>query len=252
MPKNLARYFFAWLLVFLILLFDFLDFFKLNAWRSGANQIKAFHYRQTQKVLKPIFRLQELWNLTARLEDLEYRYREAAVKLSALESLEGENQELRRLLENTDRKLESSLISRPIVAFSKPVVALGSQDGVKAGSMVLGQGVLLGIVSEVSTQQAEVLLLKEMMQTGVLAKTETGVEGLVRGDGREILLTQVDSDADLLPGQRVVSLGQEGIRQGVLIGQIATVKEQDPAAATQVAIIEQLFSFYELALVELQ
>ena len=62
--------------------------------------------------------------------------------------------------------------------------------------MVLGR-VILGVVEEVSQQQARVLLLKNMLEQGIVAKTESGVMGIVKGDGRNILLTEVASEETL-------------------------------------------------------
>jgi len=131
-------------------------------------------------------------------------------------------------------------------------LAIGSDSGLQVGSLVLGEGNLLGIVEEVSQQQARVLLLKNMLEQGIVAKTESGVMGIVKGDGRNILLTEVASEETLNLRERVVTVGQEGIPPDIFIGRIISLKEINPAKSTQEAILQQDVNFYELSLVEVQ
>jgi rod shape-determining protein MreC len=174
------------------------------------------------------------------------------VQLTELAALREENQALRALLENSDRALSKNLITKPISSFAKPVLAIGSDSGLQVGSLVLGEGNLLGIVEEVSQQQARVLLLKNMLEQGIVAKTESGVMGIVKGDGRNILLTEVASEETLNLRERVVTVGQEGIPPDIFIGRIISLKEINPAKSTQEAILQQDVNFYELSLVEVQ
>ena len=241
--------FFSFLFVILL---DFLGFLELSRLRYLTGQWQALVYGQLQNILQPVTDLRHLWQLKQRLEDVQYRYQEALVQLSELEALRSENQALRALVENTDRQLQSNLIARPISSFAKPVVALKTTDQIQTGAMVLGQGSLLGVVNNSSYGQAEVLLLKDMLDQGIIVKTETGVKGLVKGDGQRILLTAVASDAELKLDQRVLTAGQIGIAPDILVGKIVSIEQLDPALASQEAIIEQLVNFYQLQLVEIR
>jgi len=239
------------LLVFIFLL-DFLGFLTLRSWRSVVANWQARNYQILLNLTQPVSKLRQFWQLRQKLEDLEYRYRESSVQLSELEALREENQALKKLLENTDRGLEKNLIVRPISSFAKPVLAIGNDSGVQLGSVVLGEGSLLGIIEEFSHQQARVLLLKDMFDQGVVAKTESGVRGLVRGDGKNVLLVEVASEATLNLRERVLTAGQEGIAADIYIGRIASLKDLDSAKSTQEAILQQDVNFHELSLVEVQ
>ena len=250
-PK-IPRYFFATVLLIFVFLLDFLGLLKLSALRSGVIDWQAKNYQVMQVLTQPFAQLRQMWHLREKLEDLEYRYREASVQLTELEALREENQALRNLLENSDQVQKKSFITRPISSFAKPVLALGSDSALQVGSVVLGEGNLLGIIEELGKQQARVLLLKDMQTQGVVAKTESGVKGIVKGDGKDILFTEVLSEAELNLRERVVTIGQEGIGPDIFIGRIVSLQEQDPAKSTQTAILQQDVNFYELSLVEVQ
>ncbi|HNV45045.1 MAG TPA: rod shape-determining protein MreC [Candidatus Woesebacteria bacterium] len=250
--QKVGRYFLIIVVLVFIFLLDFLGLLALPNLRRLAINWQAANYRAISTLVRPVTQLKEFWQLRQRLEDLEYRYREASVQLTELAALREENQALRALLENSDRALSKNLITKPISSFAKPVLAIGSDSGLQVGSLVLGEGNLLGIVEEVSQQQARVLLLKNMLEQGIVAKTESGVMGIVKGDGRNILLTEVASEETLNLRERVVTVGQEGIPPDIFIGRIISLKEINPAKSTQEAILQQDVNFYELSLVEVQ
>lgn len=193
--------------------------------------------------------VQKLPRSAQRIQDLELRAAEASAALAELETLRAENEELRFLLENTDRSVQRTHLTAPIIAFSRPAVGIGSRAGVVEGAMVVSRNTLLGQISNVSEYEARVVLLLEGEASPVLARTESGAEGLVMGDGRRVLFTQVPKDVPLAVGERIVTLGQPQIGQNIPIGRIVKV-ENDPVQSVQSAIVEQSVSFYEAPLVE--
>lgn len=193
--------------------------------------------------------IQKLPRSAARIQDLELRLAEASASLAELETLRRENEELRFLLHNTDRPFERTHLAAPIIAFAQPAIGLGSQAGVQVGAVVLSRNTLLGQVSQVGEYESQVTLLSEVDAPPVLAKTESGVEGLIVGDGRKVLFTQVAKDAVLHEGERVVTLGQPQIEQDLPIGRIVKVNN-NPVDSIQSAIIEQYASFFETPIVE--
>lgn len=184
-----------------------------------------------------------------RIQDLELRLAAASASLAELETLRRENEELRFLLSNTDRPMGRTIITAPIIAFARPAIAVGSQAGVQVGAVVLSRNTLLGQVSAVTAYESQVVLLSEQDSQPVLAKTESGVEGLIIGDGRKIVLSQVAKESVLTVGERVVTLGQPQIEQNLPIGRIIAVIN-DPVSSVQSAIIEPFASFFETPIVE--
>lgn len=184
-----------------------------------------------------------------RIQDLELRLAETSASLAELETLRRENEELKFLLGNTDRPMGRTIITAPIIAFARPAIAVGSQAGVQLGAVVLSRNTLLGQISAVTPYESQVVLLSEQDAAPVLAKTESGVEGLIVGDGRKILFSQVTKESVLIVGERVVTLGQPQIEQNLPIGKIIAVIN-DPVAAVQSAVIEPFASFFETPIVE--
>ncbi|NMA29466.1 MAG: hypothetical protein GX943_00155, partial [Candidatus Pacebacteria bacterium] len=218
--QKISRHLLVVVLLVFIFLLDFLGFLTLSSWRRLAINWQAHNYQVILTLTQPVTKLRQFWQLRQKLEDLEYRYREASVQLTELEALREENEALRDLLESSNRALEKNLITRPISSFSKPVLAIGSDSALRPGSLVLGEGNLLGIIENVSQQQARVLLLKNMLNQGVVAKTESGVKGIVKGDGKNIILSEVLSEETLNLRERVLTVGQEGIDPDIFIGRI--------------------------------
>lgn len=185
-----------------------------------------------------------------RIQDLELRYSEAAAQVGQLQQLEIENQALRQMLENSDRTLQPSVITSPLVSFAKPAVGAGSKQNIRSGMPVILSGTLVGRITTVSEQSSEVALLNSREITPIVVRTETGVEGLVTGDGRRILLSELPADAAVQPGQQIWTVGQTGLPAGLFIGRVQSVESQ-PAEATQTAVIQQPVQFYQSRVVEI-
>jgi cell shape-determining protein MreC len=249
---KITRYLVLTALLAFVFLLDFLGFLTLTNLRSFIANWQARNYQVLLNLTQPVAKLRQFWQLRQKLEDLEYRYRESSVQLTELESLREENKALKNLLENTDRSLEKNLIAKPISSFAKPVLAIDEDSGVQIGSVVLGEGSLLGLIESFSHQQARVLLLKDMFDKGIVAKTESGAKGIVKGDGKNILFVEISSEASLNLRERVVTVGQEGIAADIFIARVASLRETDQEKATQEAVLEQDVNFHELSLVEVQ
>lgn len=186
-----------------------------------------------------------------RVQDLEIKYAEVSAQLGELEALRAENKELRNLLENSDRKLQKTVLSAPIISLAQPSISVGMADGVNQGNIVIGSQTLLGTVSRVYENQSEVGLLSHLNSQPILAKTESGVQGLIIGDGKRVLLSEIPIDEEIKINDRVVTLGQKGVPRDIFIGRVRSI-EREPHSSVQVAVIEQFVSFYEILVVEIR
>ncbi len=249
--KN-KQYLLAFLFVFILFFLQFLNLLHFSFFTSLVNTWKEKNFHFLQKIAYPFDRFATMWNLTAKLEDLQYRYSEVATMAIKVEALEKENQDLRKILENSDRFYKQTIIAAPVISFAQSFVAVGSQSGVKAGSAVLYKGTLLGLIKDVKERQSSVLLLSQMNDVGILVQTNTEIKGLLKGNGREILLTEVSSDSKLEVGQLVFTSSQVGLEKGLLVGRVVSILADNQALATKTAIIEQLVNFYEVRLVEIK
>lgn len=245
-------YLLSFLAIFILFFLQFLNLLNLSWPMSLANAWKEQNFQILQKITTPFKKIASLWRLTSRLEDLQYRYSETAAALVQVKTLEQENQELRKLLENSDRSYRQVIITAPVISFAQSFIAIGKQSGVKPGSAVLYKNTLLGLVDQVEDKQSSVLLLSKLNDFYILAETEMGTKGIIKGNGREILLTEVTNDQQLEIGQLVFTSSQLNIEKGLLIGRIARVIDGNQALAVKTAVVEQLVNFYEASLVEVK
>ena len=85
-----------------------------------------------------------------------------------------------------------------------------------------------------------------------MAETENGIKGVIKGNGQEILFSELKPDDSISPGQLVFTASQVTIEKGLLIGKVARLMEENPALAVKTAVIEQLVNFYDTSLVEIK
>lgn len=195
-----------------------------------------------QVLAYPLAVVEKSHQATQKIQDLELRYNQALAQISELEGLRAENSELRTLIENTDRRLEEVKVVETIVSVAEPTITGGQHVGVEPGDQVVIQGTLVGFVDAVSERVATVRLLSRDDTHPVIVKTESGVEGVLVGNGKNILLTEVSPTDTLVVGQRVETVGQPGIAANRLVGTISKI-DKNPTAAVQTALIEQLVEF---------
>ncbi len=193
-------------------------------------------------------RLKNLNRNARRIQDLERELAFSEAKVAQLQQLELENQLLKEKL-NMGEKAKSQILSFTINSFARPAIAAGSDSNLKPGMSVLINGTLVGLVDEVYPHYAFIKLLKDFTNEAILVKTTGGVEALVRGDGRRILLSQVTMTDKIDLNDKVSTLGQPGINKGLMIGKIVEINRQS-AGLEQQAVIEQLVNFYQVSMVE--
>lgn len=213
-----------------------------------ARPVTEVGMKAAHEILAPVHYLRQSYKAARRVQQLELEYSQALAKITQLEELERENEVLREILSAQEKQLPS-LIATPIVSYGHPSLSLGTAEGVISGAPVIANGVLLGLVDTVSSHQSTVTLLSQLRQPTILAKTESGATGLITGDARKILLTELLVDTELKSGERVMTVGQAQIPANIFIGTVGQVVSNQ-AAASQTVVVEQLVSFYELAIVE--
>jgi len=208
-------------------------------------------YQAIGKILQePLVFFRSKIELQTTIRDLQQKYAQALVELAQLESLKKENKQLKELVTVIDDSKQVR-ITTPLVSYAQPSIVGGIQEGIKQGSVVVWSGQLFGVVTEVGHGISRVSLLQDTSSPRVLVKTETGVQGILHGTGKVIELTHVPVTEQLKVEQRVLTIGQEGIPAGLLVGIISQVKI-DPADPIQSALISQPMSFFEQDVVEIR
>lgn len=192
------------------------------------------------------------------VQDLELRYAETVAQLAEIDALKKENDELKKQLnpQQVDQKIsaDSGVGQRfilPIIAYGQPTISFTANDQVQEGMPVLYAQTLLGRIGKITQNQAQVALLSERGADPVLVRTESGVTGVIVGDGRKVVMAEIPIEVDVRVGERVVTVGQSLIAQGLSVGRVQSI-EKTQGAPTQAAVIDQVVSFYDAQSVEVR
>ncbi len=186
-----------------------------------------------------------------RIQDLEQRYAETLAQVGELQALRAENKALRELLAQPESQSQKMVVSAPIVSLATPAIAGGELEGIAVGQLVTVSGTMVGTVTATTPHQSEVTLLNSRRHVPLLVQTESGVQGLIVGDGRNVLLTELPREAEIEVGELVTTWGQPGVAKDIIIGRVRAIKN-DVSAPVQTAVIDQLVSFYQASLVEVR
>lgn len=151
---------------------------------------------------------------------------------SKWQAVSQENEILRRELELLPRKefqlKAAEVIGRDVTGLGNWLtIDQGSFQGVNRGmAVVVGESVLVGRVTEVSPQSSKVMLLShpESLVSGVA--TESGAQGIVKGEhGLGILFDMVSQTDVLTTSDTLVTSGLGGeLPKGLLIGTLQEVR----------------------------
>lgn len=201
--------------------------------------------------LMPIVMFQNSWQSYQTIVSLESQLIESTNQLARLQGVEAENEALRQALQAQPANQDiSRFLARPSTNFGQPQIALQQADQVEVGQAVIANQVLLGKIERVDQLAARVRLLQYISQP-ILARTITGADGILIGDGRRIIFSEVPLTQPIEPDSQIVSVAQPGIPADLVIGSIGQEITQ-PADAVRSFIVTQPLSWYEAAVVEIR
>lgn len=168
----------------------------------------------------------------------ETMLREDAKSVTELEELVG------YVRESGAKGVAARVIARSLPDAATLTIDKGSHDGIIEGSaVVVADGHLLGVVTEVSDGAAEVRLVHNKLSripAAILGNTRT--IGLIEGQEGSLLRMQfVPEDAVIRQGDLVATSGLEGeVPQNIVIGVITSVIDKDTAPFLE-ALVEPLY-----------
>lgn len=154
------------------------------------------------------------------------RFREEAAEAKRLRTAIGLKQQ------SSEKLLATRIISRnPSEWFVTATLDRGRTSGIQSGQAVITHRGLLGQVFEVSPTSSQVRALTDSRDDhgGVGAMVQRSrVAGICMGQGSDLLtLTYLPKDADIKPGDIVVTSGQgEVVPKGLPIGRVVSVKTE--------------------------
>ena len=174
-----------------------------------------------------------------------------------LVELQKENYRLREMLDFKERGsfelLPAQVIARdPSQWFETVTINKGYVDGVEKDMAIVTSEGLVGNVSKVSRNSAQVLLLTDSRRavSALIQRTrEPGTVGIVEGYPEEkgyLRMVNIPPEAKLLPGDAVISAGLGGVfPKGLIIGHLLEAGS-DQYGLLQQAIIKPAVDFNRL------
>lgn len=166
------------------------------------------------------------------------------------EDLQRENEQLREML-GLKQKHEDFVFSEPCGIIARNAnditggftINQGSSSGLSLYDPVITSVGLVGRVTEIAPNYSRVsTLLSPQVNVGVytLSSKTTGVieSSLASAENRQCLMSQILKDADINPGDVVVTAGQSGLfPDGLIVGKVVEVYD-DPNGLSKHAVIE--------------
>lgn len=170
---------------------------------------------------------------TAQLEQLRIDNQRLQAEIASLREMEHRYEELSRLLRVTEARPQDRFLVANVITYDpsgfryRIAIDKGSDDGITEGMTVLSEGnALVGTVSRVNSSYAWVTLVTDPQSSVNALIQPSRAQGVVSGGvGQELRMELVPQQADIKPGDMVVTSGVGGTYPvGLLIGQVASVK----------------------------
>lgn len=170
------------------------------------------------------------------------------------DQLKIENQKLKEQLKLKETLSAYHLISGTVISRSPDNwieqinINVGSNDGVKENMAVMSERGIIGKVTAVSANSSKVILLSNTSfdATAISATIQSNgqtIYGIVSGyqkSTKRLLLSNVDLNANLVKGQKIVTSGlSQSIPSGLAIGTVEDVSYDDSGLFKQATIIPE-------------
>ena len=170
--------------------------------------------------------------LEAQNKDLHDKQLVLEAQLSKFQALEAENRRIRELLSSAKSLSERVLIAEIVAINQDPyrhqiTLNKGTRDGVYRGQALVDATGILGQIIEVGPGTSQALLITDPDHGIPVEINRTGLQtiALGRGDGQGLTLPFLPSNADVKPGDLLVSSSLGGrFPSGYPVGQIYDVK----------------------------
>ena len=209
-------------------------------------------------VRESISTIQELGSLRETNQRLQSENEELAKQVLVLAELRDENQRLHELLDystgfSAEYQLETMparIIAAPSHWSSRYLLDVGSDRGLRVDMVAITPRGVVGKIVSVTPSSAELMLLQdELSGVGGRLKMSGGYLGIVHGQGSldpTLLMTNISVDADIQPGDIVITSGLGGVYPPDLpIGTVIST-EADSSGFYKSAKLQMTVDCYQL------
>lgn len=181
-----------------------------------------------------------------KINNLEERVRELTVQSERVKVLEDENQSLREQLGVPFSKNRKMLMA-DVVGFSQNLsINKGTNDGLKEGMTVIYKDIYLGKVVNVGSNSSQVRISTDPASKITAVTSKTRAKGIAAGRfGSAVYMEKVVQEESLSKSDIVLTSGEDGTQNGLVVGKIAEVKKED-TGVFQTAKLDLLVDFPKL------
>lgn len=200
----------------------------------------------------------DLKELRTKNDELEKTNKELGLEIESSDELKDENDRLKRMLELRDENSEFDMVAATIAAnepsnwFASFTIDKGRNSGIEQGLAVIsGDGSLIGKVSKVGTNWAEVVTILDPGFSAGSKVERSNNMGVAEGDAelrfiRSLKLSYLNRETDIKVNDYICTTGLGGVfPDGLRIGKVTEVKE-DNVNMNRYAIIEPSASLSEI------
>jgi len=195
--------------------------------QNGLKPVMVVGEEITQVIGNPIEMVRFYRHGVERLADMEARLAEALVEQEEIKRLKEENERMRYLL---SADVPASWHFEPVRVIARTdnewLIDAGDRRGVNKGMMVMEDEIFLGVVGQVSEAVSQVELAG-VGNASLEVKTVFGSRGILKRDQGKLWIEQVLQADRLEPGDRVITLGNIQVSEGVVVGVVGEVELEE-------------------------
>lgn len=220
-----------WILVPLILLIILGQFSFTN---PAKDKIRIWFSYPTRAITNASHYVENLWQIAHSINHLaqenstlKAQNSELLAEVANLKSAKSENEQLREDLKFAASRPDFNLKAANVLGFSPTnlyqafTIDMGEKDGIRLGQAVLSSGYLIGKVSKLSSETAEVWLLSNRSLVTPVQLPQTRTIGILRGGIRGLTVSDIPLDTKVSNGEPIVTSSLEGLYPaGIPIGTI--------------------------------
>ncbi|MCC7289352.1 rod shape-determining protein MreC [bacterium] len=176
-----------------------------------------------------------LGSIAKQNKDLETQVAELKQQLANVKEISYENDQLRSQLGFSARQ-NLTLAPARVVGYEPDnvrrfvTIDRGSNSGVKQGMAVISNGVLVGLIENVSTFSSQVFLAADPDFRIRALGQDNRAQGTIKGQiGQGYVMDRIAQNEVIKVGETIITAGSELVPKGIVIGQVESVERSDNA-----------------------
>ena len=214
-----------------------------SATQALTTPVRSFLFNTKQNILSPLSVFSDSSKQEQRVKELEEKNASLSAQLAKLTGLQEENEKMRRLL-GTDLPPSWQFATARVVTVTADTLVLTSDHAPQDDTSVITtkeSGIFVGRVQEVKGKEVQILLPSHSSSKipVIVRDSESGLRqasGIGVGRGGRAVLEQVLTSEQIKEGDLILTSGEGGVPEELLLGYVAEVSRVEGAAWQQAEI----------------